>query len=55
MTFGDWEVFIGGIFLILTAILNPDGIAGGIRRRAEAAKLKRATKSEPVQVPVPAT
>ena len=32
--FGQWEVFIGGLFLILTAILNPDGIAGGIRQQA---------------------
>jgi branched-chain amino acid transport system permease protein len=54
-TFGQWEVFIGGLLLILTAILNPEGIAGGIRQQAAAAKLKRATKSEPVPVPVPAT
>ncbi len=54
-TFGQWEVFIGGLFLILTAILNPEGIAGGIRQQAAAAKLKRETKSASVPVPVPAT
>jgi branched-chain amino acid transport system permease protein len=53
--FGQWEVFIGGLFLILTAILNPDGIAGGIRQQAALAKRKRETKSEPVPVAVPAT
>jgi branched-chain amino acid transport system permease protein len=52
---GQWEVFIGGLFLILTAVLNPDGIAGGIRQQAAAAKRKRQTKPEPVPVPVPAT
>ena len=39
---GQWEALIGGVLLILTAILNPEGIAGGIRakvaeKRAEAA------------------
>jgi branched-chain amino acid transport system permease protein len=52
-TFGQWEVFIGGLLLILTAILNPEGIAGGIRQQAAAAKLKRQAKSEPVPVAVP--
>ncbi len=53
--FGQWEVFIGGLFLILTAILNPDGIAGGIRQQTAAARRKREAKSEPAPVPVPAT
>ncbi len=39
--FGQWEVFIGGVLLILTAILNPEGIAGGIR--AQVAGRRRAT------------
>ena len=30
---GQWEVFIGGVLLIATAVLNPEGIAGGIRLR----------------------
>jgi branched-chain amino acid transport system permease protein len=30
---GQWEVLIGGVLLILTAILNPEGIAGGIRAK----------------------
>ena len=53
--FGQWEVFIGGLLLILTAILNPDGIAGGIRQQVALAKRKREAKAEPVPVPVPAT
>jgi branched-chain amino acid transport system permease protein len=31
---GAWETLIGGVLLIVTAVLNPDGIAGGFRRRA---------------------
>ena len=30
---GAWETLIGGVLLIVTAVLNPDGIAGGFRRR----------------------
>ena len=35
---GQWEAFIGGVLLILTAVLNPEGIAGGIRAKAAAAR-----------------
>jgi len=52
-TLGQWEVFIGGVLLILTAILNPEGIAGGIRQQAAAAKLKKARAEKPVRLPVP--
>jgi branched-chain amino acid transport system permease protein len=57
-TFGQWEVFIGGLLLILTAILNPEGIAGGIRQQVAEAKRKRAeaadaaAKAAPAPVPV---
>lgn len=30
---GRWEALIGGVLLIITAILNPEGIAGGVRLR----------------------
>ena len=30
---GVWETFIGGVLLIITAVMNPEGIAGGVRRR----------------------
>jgi branched-chain amino acid transport system permease protein len=50
--FGQWEVFIGGIFLILTAILNPEGIAGGLRTQVGAQRAARAAKrTDPVPVP----
>ncbi len=52
---GQWEVFIGGLLLILTAILNPEGIAGGIRQQVAAAKLKKAKAKQPVRTPIPAT
>jgi len=52
-TLGQWEVFIGGVLLILTAILNPEGIAGGIRQQVAAAKLKKARAKQPVRSPVP--
>ena len=35
---GQWEALIGGVLLILTAVLNPEGIAGGIRSKANAAR-----------------
>jgi ABC-type branched-subunit amino acid transport system permease subunit len=45
---GQWEAFIGGVLLIFTAVLNPEGIAGGIRAQAHAARLARArTASTP--------
>jgi branched-chain amino acid transport system permease protein len=30
-----WDVFIGGLLLIVTAVANPEGIAGGVRLRIE--------------------
>lgn len=54
---GQWEVFIGGLLLILTAILNPEGIAGGIRKQAAEAKhkkqqAKQSVSQQPEPVPV---
>lgn len=40
-SFGQWEVLIGGVLLILTAILNPEGIAGGIRAKFAEARSAR--------------
>ena len=52
---GQWEVMIGGVLLILTAILNPEGIAGGIRKQTAAARVKKAQKqAAAVAEPVPA-
>lgn len=42
--FGAWEVYVGGVLLILTAILNPEGIAGGIRTSVAAARAKKVQK-----------
>ena len=39
---GQWEALIGGVLLILTAVLNPEGIAGGIRAQVAAARLAKA-------------
>ena len=33
---GTWEALIGGVLLILTAIMNPEGIAGAIRSKVAA-------------------
>ncbi len=38
---GQWEAFIGGVLLILTAIMNPEGIAGGIRKQAASKQARR--------------
>ena len=43
---GRWEAFIGGALLIVTAIQNPEGIAGAIRAGAAKGKLKKAAKLE---------
>jgi branched-chain amino acid transport system permease protein len=42
--FGTWEVFIGGVLLILTAILNPEGIAGAIRGSIADVRIKKLAK-----------
>ena len=41
---GPWESMIGGVLLILTAVLNPEGIAGGIRSQAHAKRVVAAAK-----------
>lgn len=43
-SFGAWEAFIGGVLLIITAILNPEGISGAIRTQVHAARAKKAEK-----------
>ncbi len=43
---GAWEALIGGVLLIFTAITNPEGVAGAFRSKAEAARQKKAQKSE---------
>ena len=46
-SFGRWEALIGGVLLIVTAILNPEGIAGGIRMQvAEKRRQKELAKQE---------
>ena len=47
--FGTWEVYVGGVLLILTAILNPEGIAGGIRTSVAAARAKKAEEERAKQ------
>ena len=42
---GQWETLIGGVALILTAILNPEGIAGGIRAKAAEARAAKESKA----------
>jgi ABC-type branched-subunit amino acid transport system permease subunit len=40
---GRWEALIGGVLLILTAIQNPEGIAGAVRARTRASRPRRPT------------
>ena len=49
-SFGTWEVFIGGVLLIVTAIKNPDGIAGAFRARAELARRKSCRAKLPLEL-----
>jgi branched-chain amino acid transport system permease protein len=39
---GTWEAFIGGVLLVLTAVQNPEGIAGAVRARTALARRQRA-------------
>jgi branched-chain amino acid transport system permease protein len=38
---GRWEALISGVLLIVTAIRNPEGIAGAIRTRAAHSRAAR--------------
>ncbi len=38
---GSWEALIGGVLLIVTAVMNPEGIAGGIRLQVAEARAKK--------------
>ncbi len=44
---GTWEALIGGVLLIVTAVQNPEGIAGAFRSKAVAAKRKRSPQTLP--------
>jgi ABC-type branched-subunit amino acid transport system permease subunit len=48
---GQWEVFVGGLLLILTAILNPEGVAGGIRMSVAEARAKKRAARPPAEEP----
>ncbi len=38
---GPWSALIGGVLLIVTAIQNPEGIAGAVRTRSAEARRRR--------------
>ena len=42
---GKWELYIGGVLLIFTAIQNPEGIAGAFRAQAAEKRLKKARRA----------
>ena len=44
---GPWGSLIGGVLLVVTAIQNPEGIAGGVRAGIAAARQRRATAPAP--------
>ena len=44
---GKWEALIGGVLLIVTAIQNPEGIAGAFHIRAAQAKARRDRRRAP--------
>lgn len=49
---GPWESMIGGVLLILTAVLNPEGIAGGVRAQADAKRVVAAAALKKPQLVV---
>jgi branched-chain amino acid transport system permease protein len=38
---GTWQALIGGVLLIITAVRNPEGIAGAFRARADSRRRRR--------------
>ncbi len=52
---GPWETLIGGVLLIVTAVLNPEGIAGGFHRTKkkppDESESERVTSGEKTPVP----
>ena len=48
---GSWEALIGGVLLIVTAILNPEGIAGGIRLQVAAVRATKQARESSTLVP----
>ncbi len=48
---GRWEALIGGVLLILTAVLNPEGIAGGIRSKSQAARIAAQARTQASAAP----
>jgi branched-chain amino acid transport system permease protein len=50
---GKWEALIGGVLLIVTAIQNPEGIAGAFRAKTQQARFKAAANKavQPVGSP----
>jgi len=53
-SFGRWEALIGGVLLIITAILNPEGIAGGIRMQVAAKRQQKELAKQAQLVPISA-
>jgi ABC-type branched-subunit amino acid transport system permease subunit len=44
---GPWRTLISGVLLIVTAIQNPEGIAGAVRAQAAASRRRRALADQP--------
>jgi branched-chain amino acid transport system permease protein len=44
---GKWELYIGGVLLIFTAIQNPEGISGAFRAQAAAKRAAKALRTTP--------
>ena len=53
-SFGRWEALIGGVLLIVTAILNPEGIAGGIRMQVARKRQQKELANQAQLAPISA-
>lgn len=42
---GPWSALIGGVLLVITAVQNPEGIAGAIRSAAASSRRRRETRA----------
>jgi branched-chain amino acid transport system permease protein len=51
---GTWALLFAGVSLIITLVMNPDGVAGARHRSKQNKRLRRAAPPDPGSGPVPA-
>jgi branched-chain amino acid transport system permease protein len=52
---GNWALLFGGVALIVTLIMNPEGVAGANYKKAQQRRARRALAATPVHEPTPSS